>query len=80
MCINPDSAVNDRANGVWGYPTPDVLQLSPFALNPSYWAVTFGNRGVPEKWVINVLNSTPIAWTVEAPDGSRWQSNWQLVP
>ena len=79
ICFKPDDAVNNRANGVWGYPTPDAIQLSPFNLNPAYWAVTYSNRGAPEIWGLQVNSTTPIAWTVLAPDGTRWQSNWQLV-
>ena len=81
VCFKPDDAVNNRANGVWGYPTADALQLSPYTLNPALWSVTYGNRGVPEVWGVGAVGGpiNPIAWTVEAPDGSRWQSNWQLL-
>jgi hypothetical protein len=80
ICFKPDASITNRANGVWGYPTADALQLSPYSYNSALWAVTYANRGLPEIWGIQVNGALPIAWTVEAPDGTRWQSNWQLVP
>jgi len=80
ICFKPDDSVNNRANGAWGYPTADALQLSPYSYNSAAWAVTYGNRGLPEMWGLQANSTLPVAWTVEAPDGTRWQSNWQLIP
>jgi len=80
ICFIPDESVSNRANGVWGYPTADALQLSPYSLNSAAWSITYANRGTPEMWGLQANGTLPVAWTVEAPDGTRWQTNWQLIP
>jgi hypothetical protein len=81
LCFNPDDSIYNRANGGWGYPTVDALQLTPFPYNTSSWSVTYGNRGKPEIWTVGGVGGTsPIAWTVTAPDGRKWATTWQVLP
>ena len=82
-CFIPDDSINNRANGVWGYPTVDALRLETYRLNPLYFIYLHANRGNPETGnagdpVVQV--GSPIAWTVQAPDGRRWATTWQAFP
>ena len=82
-CFIPDESVSNRANGAWGYPTVDALQLEPYRLNPVYFVYVYANRGVRAIGNANdpvVQIGSPIAWTVQAPDGRRWATNWQAFP
>ena len=75
--FRPDDSLFDRANGAWGYPTADSLCLT---LNGTYYKLAYSNRGAKTGWGLDIPKAYVIAWTVVAPDGGRWQSNWQLIP
>ena len=82
-CFIPDDSINNKANGVWGYPTVDSLQLDPWPLNPNGFVYRHSNRGIAEIGnagdpVVRV--GSPIAWTVTAPDGRKWATVWQEFP
>ena len=82
-CFIPDESINNRANGVWGYPTADALQLDPWQYNPIGFVYRHANRGRAEVGnagdpVVQV--GFPIAWTVQAPDGRKWATTWQAFP
>ena len=81
-CFIPDDSINNRANGTWGYPTVDALQLNPWQYNNLAFVYVYANRGKAETFdgVTVGRVGSPIAWTVTAPDGRRWATTWQAIP
>ncbi len=82
-CFIPDESISNKANGAWGYPTVDALQLDPYQNNAAYFVFRYSNRGIAAVGnagdpVVQV--GSAIAWTVQAPDGRRWATAWQAFP
>jgi hypothetical protein len=77
-CIIPDNVTTDRANGVWGWPESNSIQLVVPSGGSKPRVPVIGNRGKREQMGYSV--SDVVAWTVVSPSGQRWATNWQLLP
>jgi hypothetical protein len=68
-------------SSVSGFPGSTQFQLEPYSLNNDYFVVAFMNNGKKTLTGYTVAKvGHGLAITIEAPNGSKWASNWFALP
>jgi hypothetical protein len=81
------SCENNRGFQIWpgssvsGFPSPTTFQLEPYSLNGDYFVVAYNAGGKKTLTTYTVAKvGHGLAITIEAPNGSKWASNWFALP